>query len=66
MFCLFIYLIYFYIMVYVGDVGDEIYGSEYFLFKFNLFIKFGLEWFENSGWCLIFEGWMVVVIFKLY
>lgn len=64
--CSFIHSTHFYTMVHVGDAGDETHGSEHFPSKFNPFIKLGLEWFENSGWCLTFEGWMAVAIFKLY
>lgn len=64
--CSFIHTTHFYTMVHVGDAGDETHGSEHFPSKFNPFIKLGLEWFENSGWCLTFEGWMAVAIFKLY
>lgn len=56
--CSFIHSTHFYTMVHVGDAGDETHGSEHFSSKFNPFIKLGLEWFENSGWCLTFEGWM--------
>lgn len=49
-----------------GMQGMRHTASEHFPSKFNPFIKLGLEWFENSGWCLTFEGWMAVAIFKLY